>query len=111
MGHLVEHGDMWGSDHEEQEAIHLLPLLESICQEIVDRLEAIEELEFSPKRTPEIRKGIATHRAALELAFDELRALGCAVSGTDPLEILIAEPEGTGPRSLVWEAEDPALHE
>ena len=120
MTGLVELGIMWGNDYEPEGVNRLLPLLESICREIADRVEAIEELEIrrghleelAPKRrgmVQTLETQVAMHREELDRAFGELRDLDCSVIGMDPLTIRITDYDGLQRRSFVWRSGDPAL--
>ena len=111
---------MWTRKRERVGAVRLLPLLESICDEIDERLASIRELEskrghlrrFRARETGRIRAldaELETHRSELAHAFDELRTLDCMVIGMDPVTIRIVDDNGERRRSYLWRSGDRAL--
>ncbi len=111
---------MWRKKREQGRVRRLLPLLESICEEIDERVEAIEGLESmrghleerwpgEDRRIRVIDTTLETHRTELAHAFDELRALDCMVIGMDPLTIRVVDASGERRRSFLWRSGDPAL--
>ena len=87
---------------------HLLPLLRSIGREIVERAEALAELEervrtFSKKvHQAEIAREIASiaeHKRSLRYAHEELEQLGCSIAELNPLTFRIGTDEDA---DLLW---------
>ena len=83
------------------EAQRLIPLFESVAQEVAERRMALYQLDIRELDTlPESDQALrlqaerTTHRKELRLALREITRLGCAVVRDHPLRVLIPGPQG-----------------
>jgi hypothetical protein len=106
--------------YDRRRATELLPLLNAISREIVERSRALEALEerMSPREgMPELGEAelanlvaeAAGHRRELRHAKEELEALGCSIVGTEPITIRIPGQLGKERRSFVYQTGDAVL--
>ena len=100
---------------ESKRSARLVPLLRSIGQEILERVDALARLEarvreLSPDaHADEIARHAADsaeHKRELRHAERELERLGCSIDGIDPLTFRIAVNEDVG---FLWSMGSPAL--
>ena len=107
-------------------ARQLVPLLESITKEIVDRLHevrifqgrvALLEQQDRPSGRDgtkggeylELRAALSNHRRQIRLAMKELEQLGCVVDEHNPLRIFIPGSDGNIDHGFQWDPSDPTL--
>jgi len=106
--------------YDRMRAKEILPLLDAIGREIVERNQELELLEARIERLGEtsgpasekMRQLVAeaaAHRRGLRLAKSELERLGCSVVGTEPLTFRIPGRVGEAKQSFVWQPGDPVL--
>ena len=89
---------------------NLVPLLQSIANEIRDRRIAIKKLDLALlSSTPESDQALnlqadrANHRKEMRLAMKEITRLGCSVAREHPLRVLIPGRSGEFD-GFVWDA-------
>ena len=91
----------------------LVPLLEAITREMVDRSQTIRLLERqkpsssdAPPDAAELdrRAELATHRRELRLAKKELEKLGCIIDETDLTRVYIPGTDGKIDQGFSWHA-------
>lgn len=101
--------------YEQSLAKRLLPLLESIADELQDRAAALRGIESRLRRLQGSRRDTVTEKSLLiaeaaeqrrELRHvrEELEQLGCSVIGEAPLTFRIPVSAEEGRRSLLWQA-------
>lgn len=107
-------------------ARQLVPLLESITKEVVDRLHEVRIfqgrlalLEQENHRGGkdgtkageylELRAALSNHRRQIRLAMKELERLGCVVDEHNPLLIFIPGTDGNFDHGFQWDPSDPTL--
>ena len=107
-------------------ARQLVPLLESITREVVDRLHEVRLLQgklalleqenqrvgLSAEKSGEfleLRAVVANHRRQIRLAMKELERLGCVVDEDNPLLIFIPGTDGNIDHGFQWDPSDPTL--
>ena len=95
------------------QAQKLIPLLDSITVEVVERAQAIRDLSRELRRlrredgpTEEIlnlQADLSIQRRSLRHCTEELEALGCYVDEGHPLAVIIPGPDGTHESGYRWE--------
>ncbi|MCZ6597800.1 MAG: DUF2203 family protein [Planctomycetota bacterium] len=108
--------------YDRRRATRLVPFLDSITREILERSAALERLEARIAELESRSRGraeendlfdlvadAALHRRELRYAKKELDRLGCSIVGTEPLTIRIPGRQGASRRSFVWRSGDPVL--
>ena len=105
--------------YDRQLAQQLLPLLESIGQEIAERLHEVRILqgriavqEYHGGEVTELldlKATLANHKREVRLASKELERLGCTLDDDCPGRILIPGADGEVAHGFTWEASDPSL--
>lgn len=107
-------------------ARQLVPLLESITREVVDRLHEVRifqgKLALLEQRSLdgnggseksgeciELRAALSNHRREIRLAMKELERLGCVVDEHNPLLIFIPGSDGNIDHGFQWDPADPTL--
>ncbi len=103
--------------YDRHDAKLLVPLLEAITKEIVDRLADVQRLEArlerlkSPRHSAErlnTQAEVAVHRLGIRLACKEIEALGCVPDGENPTEVLI--PGRDGETGFRWQFGEGGIH-
>lgn len=95
--------------YDEREARQLLPLLESIGNEILERQAAIRTLEdHAPMQAERAAFSawsaeIAVERRELRKALEELERLGCSLVARRPMTFRIPRLVAEGRRSFLWQ--------
>ena len=110
------------SSYDKRGAQHLLPLLRSITNEIVERGDAIEALEerllvlrtATRKGKPDneflnVQSELSIQRREVRLARLELSRLGCSLDEDRPLRVLIPGVDGTFDSGFAWDGTQDAL--
>ena len=104
-------------------ARQLVPLLESITREVVDRLHEVRIFQgklalleqgksVGGTRSEEyldLRAALSNHRREIRLAMRELERLGCVVDEHNPLLIFIPGSDGNIDHGFQWDPSDPTL--
>ena len=99
------------SSYDRNEAARLVPLLNAIAKEILDRGAAVNTLQArldsipdglrASRETLELIADRATHQRELRHASEELERLGVSVIGHDPLTFRLRARAGHGVRSFL----------
>ena len=107
--------------YDRDNASKLVPLLESIFNEVAERRRAIRELErtlASMKRAgaPSIEIGqttgkLAIHRRELRHTAKEFERLGCVVDDHNPNRVIIPGSNGGLEAGFHWQAGETGVHE
>ena len=104
-------------------ARQLVPLLESITREVVDRLHEVRIFQgklalleqgksggdAKGEEYIELRAALSNHRREIRLAMKELERLGCVVDEHNPLLIFIPGSDGNIDHGFQWDPSDPTL--
>ena len=100
--------------YDQTRAEQLVPLLEVIVAEIVDRTRKAKALERKRERSAEgarptstelqRRAELATQRRGIQLAIRELEALGCVVDEQDLTRVYIPGTDGKIDRGFSWQS-------
>ncbi len=103
-------------------ARQLVPLLESITKEVLERLHEVRifqgRLALLEQDNPggekgvdylEVRAALSNHRREIRLAMKELERLGCVVDEHNPLLIFIPGSDGNIDHGFQWDPSDPTL--
>jgi len=104
-------------------ARQLVPLLESITREVVDRLHEVRIFQgklalleqgksgaaAKGDEYIELRAALSNHRREIRLAMQELERLGCVVDEHNPLVIFIPGSDGNIDHGFQWDPSDPTL--
>jgi len=104
-------------------ARQLVPLLESITREVVDRLHEVRIFQGKLSLLEqgksgavakgdeyiELRAALSNHRREIRLAMKELERLGCVVDEHNPLLIFIPGSDGNIDHGFQWDPADPTL--
>lgn len=100
--------------YERTDAEKLVPLLEVIVNEILDRSRTVRQLvkaasppaEGTAPSTAELdrRAEIASHRREIRLSIKELERLGCVVDEQDLSRVYIPGPSGQLDRGFSWQS-------
>ena len=90
-------------------AQRMIPLLDVIAREILERNAALEALKQRVLATHDqaevhgLLSAMAAHKRELRLARRELERFGCSIVGTDPVTVRIPCRIGGKERSLLWQ--------
>ena len=105
--------------YDRSNAQRLLPLLQSIGQEIAERTHEVRILQgriaLHERRGGDVdelldlKASLASHRRELRYAHAELEKLGCSLDENHPLRILIPGADGQVEHGFAWEANDATL--
>ncbi len=105
--------------YDSQHAQKLLPLLQSIGQEVTERLHEIrilrgritahEQGDWGVEQLMGLKASLANHKREVRLAGKELERLGCVLDEDVPGRILIPGTDGEVAHGFIWEASDLAL--
>ena len=100
--------------YDRNHAEKLVPLLEVIVNEILERTRAVRKLAQESKPQPEgsapsadeldRRAEIASHRREIRLSIKELERLGCVVDEQDLTRVYIPGPGGKIDRGFSWQS-------
>lgn len=105
--------------YDRQLAQQLLPLLQSIGQEVTERLHEIrvlrgrisahEQADGDIEQLLGLKATLANHKREVRLAGKELERLGCTLDEDCPGRILIPGADGEVAHGFTWEASNPSL--
>ena len=105
--------------YDRSHAQRLLPLLQSIGQEITERTHEVRILQGrialherrggDLENLLDLKATLSSHRRELRYAQKELERLGCSLDQNHPLRILIPGADGQVEHGFAWEANDPTL--